>query len=125
MAVATAKVTVIATDTTQSCEHVYGKVAVDASPATYATGGIAMSLSGFDQIKSGSVPLEVTVNSKSANTKKYIYQFVTGTTLANGKLQIFVQDATAGNPLNEMAAGAIPAGVSGDTIGIRAIFKKL
>jgi len=47
------------------------------------------------------------------------YQYLLGTTLANGKLKIF---ATAGT---ELGAGAYPASITGDVVTLTLVFRKL
>lgn len=131
MATATSTATITHNpDNSQRLERITGTIAIQASPAVYVTGGLALTFAGFDQLKAGGVPILVMIQSAKAaaspNTAAYIYQYAPGTTIANGKLQIFVQDAVAGNPLAEMANNtAIPAGVSGDTIAFTALFTRL
>jgi len=98
--------------------YALGTVAIGASPLTYTAGGMAMSLL-VPLIKASRTPLKVTVSGRTG----YIFKYIPGTDASNGLLMIFVQDAVAGNPLLEMAdATAIPAAVSGDTIGFEAVF---
>lgn len=97
---------------------VLGKVAIGASPLAYATGGLVMNML-IPLIKASRTPLSVHVFGQSG----YVYKYIPGTDASNGKLEIFVQDGTSGNPLAEMAdTTAIPAAVSGDTIQFVAIF---
>lgn len=99
--------------------RVIGTIAIDASPAAYVTGGIALS---FLQaaIKAQRVPKYVSVKGIGG----YIYSYVNGTTAGDGLLRIFAQTsgASAGDPLGQLAASAIPAGVSGDTITFEAVW---
>lgn len=104
-------------DVTERHFAVIGTVTVNAGD--YATGGLTLSLADAS-VNASWLPVWVEVIS---NTSGYIYRFSPGTTLANGKLLIFVQDGTTG-PLKEIAASALPAGVTGDTIAIRAEFTK-
>lgn len=98
--------------------YVLGTIAIDASPATYATGGLAMNFS-VPLIKATLAPVHVSVSGQSG----YVYIYIPGADATAGLLKIFVQDAIAANPLAEMAnALAIPAGVSGDTINFIATF---
>lgn len=134
MATATAIVTLTAgtnalsaVDQGQRDEYLYGTIAVQASPATYATGGLTVSFAGFDGVKSSYPPLEVRVWSEPATgaPSGYVYQFLRGTTLATGRLAI-MQSAGSAAPLVEITdAAAIPAGVSGDTIRFRATFNRV
>ena len=128
MAAAVATPTAVDVESGQKYFRVYGTVAISASPATYATHGIVMDMSKLN-IPSSSVPAFVEVISAPASGTSpsgYVYQFCPGTTQANGNLCIFqTGSATTGVPLGELAAAAIPAGVSGDAISFVAYFKKL
>lgn len=98
--------------------QISGSLAIDVSPATYTTGGIALN---FLQalVKASRTPSRVFIEGIAG----YTYAYVKGTDASNGKLMIFVQDAVATNPLLEMAnALAIAAGLSGDTINFVATF---
>ncbi len=116
-AVATATVTKSWAD---SAYHVLGTLSITASTAVYVAGGIAMNLNQSN-IKASRTPIQVTVMGIAG----YIYEYVAGTDNSNGKLMIRAQtaSASAGDPLGELAASAIPAGVSGDTINFEAIYK--
>ena len=48
-------------------------------------------------------------------TNSFVYQYAPGTTLANGKMQVFT-GAAAQTALTELSAGAYPAGVLADII---------
>jgi hypothetical protein len=85
----------------------------------YEAGGILLNFlqSG---IKAQRVPLRVTIR----GTSGYEYSYVKGTDASNGLVKIFVQDATAGNPLAELADDAVvPAGVLADTITYEAYWR--
>ena len=132
VAVATATInpTVLnAIENTQKSVWVRGSVSIGASPLTYTTGGITMSFTAIlEQIKSDLVPTYVRVWSQpaaaSAAANQYVYTFLPGTTLANGVLQIFT-GAAAQTALTELSAGAIPSGVSGDTIVFEGVFVRI
>lgn len=128
MAASTITVALTNVDNTQNLVHVFGTVAWSAGPDTYSTGGNTMSFAGFDKIKSNEVPLMVRVKSApaagSGAANEFVYTFLPGTTMANGKLQIFT-GAAAQTALTELSAGAVPSGVSGDTIVFEAWFKRL
>jgi hypothetical protein len=97
---------------------VIGSVAITASPATYATGGLAMSF--FQDLVKASLPPAMVIFTQETG---YDYQYIPGADASAGLLKIFVQDGVSGNPLAEMTnATAIPAAVSGDTINFIAIF---
>jgi hypothetical protein len=125
MAVATAVPTVTFSDATQGLLHYIGTVAISASPATYAAGGLVMNFTG--KVQTSAPPLMVRVFSAvaagSGATALFEYNFNPGTTPANGKLQVFT-GAAAQSGLAELADGAVPAAVSGDTIKFEAWFKK-
>lgn len=93
-------------------------IAITVSPATYTTGGIAMSLF-VPLIKATLPPVFVNITSSAG----YVYYYVPGVDASSGTLKIFVQGVAAGDALAEMANNtAIPAGVSGDTILAEIIF---
>lgn len=104
-------------DVTERHTTAFGTVTIAAGD--YATGGLTLSLANA-AVHAGWLPVWVEILSP---TSGYVYRFNPGTTLANGKLLIFVQDGTTG-PLKEIAASALPAGVTGDTINFRAEFTK-
>lgn len=94
-----------------------GSAAVGAGD--YATGGIVMSLAA-PLVKAQRPPKRVVVTGIAG----YIYVFVPGTTIANGKLMIFAQTNAAAEdaPLGELAVAAMPAAVIADTINFVAEF---
>jgi len=94
------------------CYTVYGTLAIGASPGTYTAGGILLNFNQ-SQIKATRIPIFVTIQGQSG----YEYAYVNGTNASNGKLKILTTAAT------EVTAGAMPAGVSGDTIQFKAEFK--
>ena len=103
----------------------YGTVAIQASPATYATGGLTLDLSA---VLSNDLPEDVNINFDPPTG--WVLGFDTGTTLKNGKVLLYgyvPTDATAGTlPLGEFNnATAIPAAVSGGTITISFKTRKL
>lgn len=143
MAVANAKVTVGGTsgalgiledghDNSQKIHEVYGSCAIDASPATYAAGGIPIvnaanvALNGWanekikvSPLKTGDTgPTPIIAYFESTTGSGYWYVWNSST----NKLQIFTTGSAAGNAAQELATGAIPAAVSGDTILVEAKF---
>lgn len=122
MAVATVTVTVEDQWHDGKRLHVLGKFAVSAASDTYATGGLTASFAG--KVRSSKPPRKVFVNGGTTAVGKAGYQFVPGTTIANGKLLVFIEDTVGTNvPLAEHTAAAVAAGVSGDTnINFHAIF---
>lgn len=105
-------------DMTQRRFHKYGTVAISASPGTYTTGGNAFTFAApvFDVSSQTPIDLEI----KSVSGSGFIYQW----NKASNTVQIFTTGTASGDALNELAAGATPAGVSGDTIVYHAQFLK-
>lgn len=102
-------------DETGRFERHIGTVAIQASPATYATGGLALSFLN-ESVKSNNPAQQVSIYSVAGSGYVYAYNASTG------KVQIF-QSAGSAAPLAELGNGsAIPAGVSGDTIEAQASF---
>ena len=105
---------------------IYGTAAFSASPATYAAGGIAISWKGLASNKTSSAGDGTTSGTPffarftSVGGSGFVYVWNKSTE----KLQIFT-GAAAQSALTELTDGAaIPAGVSGDTIGFEARFKR-
>lgn len=126
-------------------QHVIGTVAVDASPATYLTGGLALALTDA-KIKSQQAPKRIQLNGKSgflyeydrANAKMKIRVPVriTGGASAAGTGTVQGKAADAALTKEEAAdvliagselvtAVAIPAAVSSDVIDFYGIFDQL
>jgi hypothetical protein len=103
---------------------VVGTIAISASPATYATGGIPMNL--FQPlIKATFPPLLVIVQGQGAGTTGtlFVYEYIPGADASAGLLKIFTGGAGSTAVLAEFTnTTAIPADVSGDTITFLAIF---
>lgn len=110
MAVATVTVTPLRS-WVDGMYHVFGTVAVSASADTYATGGLTMALNNA-LIKAQRTPQFV----RFTGINGYEYAYINGSDNTNGKLKILTTAAT------ELAAAAVPAGVSGDTITFEAVF---
>lgn len=126
MAVATATLTLYpypkGVDNTQRRKIVQGTCAIQASPATYATGGLAITWSQIAPSASADGLTEPTATPLlaeffSVGGTGFIY----GYNKSTGKLQIFT-GAAAQSALTELSAAAVPAGVSGDTIEFYAEF---
>lgn len=99
--------------------HVSGTVAASGS---YTTGGDTLDLSQFPIIAAAQAPLQGTAWMDGISG--YDYVFTPGSAMNNGKVKIFQQGSSAG-PFPELAAGAYPSAITGDTITLYAIFKKL
>jgi len=107
----------------QNLLYVYFKVT---AAGAYAALGDPLDLTALgDVIKSPYLPLWVEIQSqKSGGLSGFVYGYVPGTTLANGKFQVLTSNGAAPNPLLDLGAGAYPAGVTGDTIiGIAAFIR--
>ena len=95
---------------------------------SYATHGDTLSFSGFDDVKSNEPPLFVKIFETPASgtsASGFVYEFIPGTTLANGVVQIFGSGASSGSALTELAAGAYPAGITGASLNCLAYFISL
>ena len=93
-----------------------------------ATNGDTINFSGFDQVKSGQIPMNVEVyEAPAAGTAPtgYFFNFCPGTTPANGVLWVG-QCAAAGNPISQITQGsAYPAALTAATwMKCRAYFAK-
>lgn len=119
MATLTATVTQI--DETNRNFVVRGTIAATGS---YTTAGDTLSLA-FGDLPVNSAPIDVIIQSRPTTgpTNMFEYNYVFGTTPANGKMQIFT-GAAAQTALTELSAGALPAGVTSDIIGFTATFQK-
>ena len=109
-------------DTTQSTQIVRGTLKFSGN---YATHGDTLSFANVYGIQSRSVPLRVFVyEAPAAGTSPsgYVYIFCPGTTNANGKLTVFTTGTASGDALNELAAGAYPAGITGAAVKFEAVF---
>jgi|SRR5579884_675926 hypothetical protein len=115
-------------DQTQKRIYVHGIIAFSGS---YTTGGETLNWTGMKYADGENVLLDTadtqpeiayfqSVGSTSGGSSSgYLYQWNKKT----GKLQIFVSGAT-GSPHSELAAGAYPAGVTGDYVEFEAEFVK-
>lgn len=82
---------------------------------SYTTGGDTVDLSG--KVPTAKAPIFALV----AGIAGFPYQWVVGTTLANGKVMVRINDAGGANAPNaEHSAAGYAAGVTGDTV--KAIF---
>lgn len=110
-------------DQGQKLIYVFGTIALTGN---YVAGGDLISWL-LDALKTGYIPVQVQFFSQSAAAghSGYQYYWRPGTTLANGKIQVETTGNGAGNPLQELAAGAYPAAITGDTIAFAAVFLRL
>jgi len=100
---------------------VYGTLAIDAAADTYAAGGLVLTGANF-RAKTVLSPeaLPQVLHARGIAGYYYEYNRATGKLLVRAQTNAAAEDA----PLGELAAAAIPAGVSGDTISFIAIFDK-
>lgn len=104
---------------------IYGTITLSGS---YVAHGDALSFLGFDVIKSSYPPFMVQIFETPAagvTASGYVLQFSPGTTQGNGVIQIFTTGTASGDALNELAAGAYPAALTGAVIMCRASFLNL
>ena len=93
--------------------HVFGTIAISASPATYLTGGLPLNFLGVTGFPSPNTPYWVWVTAADGQVA-YQYQWRKST----GNLIIYTAGAELANAL------AIPAVVSGDTIQFEAVVQR-
>lgn len=86
-----------------------GLVAIGAG--NYVTGGITLNLNQ-PLLKASQTPLRVSITGVSG----FFYYYIPGTNNSNGLIEIWVDSGTAQDPLVQLSAGAMPAGVVADTI---------
>lgn len=102
-------------DFTAAREYLHGLLAFTGS---YTTGGILPSYSTIKDQSGANVLLNTlnvnpdTLWIQSIAGSGYTYQYVK----SSGKIMILTTGSAAGSPAQELAAGALPAGVTGDTI---------
>lgn len=106
--------------------HIFIQVKLT-NTVNYPTGGDTLDLTaifsttglpGYNFPTSSSVEkleLQSVLGTGTAQTGLFLYSYVPGTTLANGKIQVFT-GAAAQSPLAELSAGVYPAGVLQDII---------
>lgn len=102
---------------------------------SYPTGGDPFDITQFftataggpgASIPTGALPLKVEFTSQkpTAQTNLYVYNYLPGTTLANGTIQVYT-GAAAQTGLTELSAGAYAAGILADVIQAEIVFPKL
>jgi hypothetical protein len=99
--------------------HVSGTVAASGN---YSTGGDTLDLSQFPIIASTQPPVQGTA--WMDGLAGYEYVVLPGSAMNSNKVKIFQQGGSAG-AFPELAAGAYPSAITGDTITFYGIFKKL
>ncbi len=117
-------------DVTDRYVTYYGSLAVSAAADTYVAGGVVLSFSG--KVPNSGVPTRVEVWDEYAGLG-YVYQYIKGTGIADGKLLIRGQQPSVAGagifPLDELGAGTAfnAAGVAIDAAVLRfaATFRRL
>ena len=108
----------------QATDSFYVRGSLSAS-GSYTSGGDTLDFSGKGDLPVSTPPRDVFIH----GTSGFVYEFVRGTSLANNKMILRGQQPTSATSgviaLSEMASGAYPSGVTGDTITFLAIFDKL
>ena len=106
--------------------HFFGRVVLSNAPGNYAAGGDVLDLNGLlppgYNFPSNGLPEKVEIQSiKSPGaTSLFVYNFALGTTMSNGKIQVFT-GAAAQSGLAELANGNYPAVVLADVIEIEVV----
>ncbi|HKS66887.1 MAG TPA: hypothetical protein VJR26_06585 [Candidatus Acidoferrales bacterium] len=108
-------------DTWDDGKRIHATGTITAS-GNYTAGGDTLDLSQFPAMASTQPPILGTA--RIDGLAGYDYVFSGGSALNNGKVKIFQQGTSAG-AFPELAAGAYPAAITGDTITFYGIFKKL
>lgn len=97
--------------------HVIGTLAFSSN---YVTGGDTLNFAGVKGALSSLPPVDCKIHGNSGHA----YEFVLGTTVANGKVMVRIATTTSGNlGLSEHSAAAYDATVTGDVVRFHAIFK--
>lgn len=101
-----------------------------AASGNYPTGGDTLSFVGASPLLTTSQPpvgpVTIQSQSSSAGHSGYLYYFrpAAAPTQANGKMQVLTTGGGSGQALVELAAGAYPAAITGDTIVGTAAFPR-
>ena len=107
-----------------AADSLYVRGSVSAS-GSYTAGGDTLDFSGKGDLPASTPPRDVFIHGVSG----FVYEFVRGATLTNNKVKVRGQQPTSATTgviaLDEIAAAAYPAGVTGDTISFLAVFDKL
>lgn len=101
--------------------HVAGTVTASGS---YSTGGDTLDLSVLGPLGLPSSKPPIQGTAWMDGLAGYDYVFTPGSAQNNGKVKIF-QNAAGAGAFTELAAGAYPGAITGDTITFYGIFPKL
>src|SRR5271166_2090708 len=114
-----------AEDQLQKSILVRGLLTLSAATDTYATGGLVLAFTPLEQIKSDIPPTSMRVWSQppvgSPNTFYYIYSYNPGSTIANGKLQIWTSQGAGA----EYGNGTALTNPGADVIQFEATFVRI
>lgn len=108
------------TPTTEAGEKLIQAIGTITMSGSYTTGGDTLDFVG--KIHTGRAPEFVEIIGESG----FLYRWVKGTTLANGKIKVMQGDNDNGSdgPAVEVASGALPAGVTGDVVRYKATYRQ-
>lgn len=101
--------------------HVAGKITASGS---YATGGDTLDLTAIGSLGVPTTQAPIQGTASMDGLAGYDYTFSVGTAINSNKVKIFQQASSAG-AFAELAAGAYPAAITGDTITFYGIFPRL
>jgi len=97
--------------------HVVGTLVFS---GTYPTGGDTLNFQSVKGVLSSLTPVECVCHGNSG----HLYEYVFGTTIANGLVMVRIATTTAGNVgLSQHSNAAYDATVTGDVVRFHAIFK--
>lgn len=121
MSTSTTTVTILDSSYDGQRQHITGTLVVNAGD--YAAGGLVVNFQ-IPGVKSTQPP--ISSNVKMWGIAGFVYAFVPGTTIANGKMMIFAETTVATNqPLLEYTATAASAGLLADVIRFELYVKAL
>ncbi|MGH9727491.1 MAG: hypothetical protein ACRD33_00940 [Candidatus Acidiferrales bacterium] len=101
--------------------HVAGTIAASGN---YATGGDTLDLGGIGTLGIPTTKPPVQGTAWMDGLAGYDYVFSPGASISGNKVKVFQQASGAG-AFSELAAGAYPVAISGDTITFYGIFPRL
>lgn len=112
-------------DNGQKMIYIFGTIV---PTGNYVTGGDLLDFTTTgDLIKTDYQPVQVQIwsQSQASGHSGYTYYWRPGGSLNNGKMQVLTTGSGAGQPMQELAAGAYPAAITSDTIAFAAVFLRI